>query len=150
MTAKPRTTTQAPVKVHEDTHRALRLASALLGLTQAELVRRALAAYLTDRAPDLATELDRAQDTLLTELPAPRNPYAGLATELSGDEVKLFLPQIELAIGHDLPLEASASHWWRNDPTAEQARVWLEAGYEAEPALHRSQIVFRRTAPRTG
>lgn len=57
-------TSQAPIKVNEQTKDRVRYLAALTDVTQAEIVDRAVAEYATRHADVIAKGLDRAREVL--------------------------------------------------------------------------------------
>ncbi|MDQ2943065.1 MAG: hypothetical protein M3R21_05270 [Candidatus Dormibacteraeota bacterium] len=57
--------TEAPIKVSRKTHERARLMAAVLGVTQGEIVDRAMAEFIESHADDLSHRVERARSALL-------------------------------------------------------------------------------------
>jgi hypothetical protein len=67
--------------------------------------------------------------------------------------VELSFADIERIIRALLPHCAADASWWTNERKFErgfvQCRAWLDAGFEAEPAVRGEKVVFRRVGARS-
>lgn len=73
-------------------------------------------------------------------------PLADYLRTQRGNTCSLSFLDIERIIGCSLPASAREHRsWWGNDKTHTQARVWMQAGFGAEPSSRRIEpVVFRR------
>jgi len=86
--------------------------------------------------------------------PSQYLPRTGSFAALSGDAVRLTLPEMEAIIGAPLPPRARAPAFWSNrSPRLFGAQPWVQAGWRvvrtelhsAPPAVHLARVV--RVAP---